>query len=139
MAQEINQEKTDIVLQSAASNVDVARQLYEIINNEQRQSKSPEAVETEPEAEPQAQAPTETQEEVTVHEYSSTQTPLSQEFSKKVKETASSVIADEDVHQEEGLEDHPHITVKYGLHTENIEDVKPLLTEVAPITATAGS
>src|SRR3990167_9572280 len=72
------------------------------------------------------------------HDYSSTQTPLPKDLSDEVKQIATRVIAPDDIHAEEGLEDRPHITVKYGLHTKDVNAVTPLLADVGPIQATVG-
>lgn len=47
-------------------------------------------------------------------------------------------IAEKDVYQEEGREDKPHITVLYGLHTTNPNDIKKIIKDFGTIKATLG-
>lgn len=90
----------------------------------------PEAPPTMPEGEKSQEAgetadsATETEKPPTQRDFSSTHTPLPAKLSREVKKTAESIIDPEDIHPEEGLEQHPHITVKYGLHTGNVDVVE---------------
>jgi 2'-5' RNA ligase len=47
-------------------------------------------------------------------------------------------IKKEDIFEEEGIEDEPHVTILYGLHTDNIEEVKSLFKTIKPFTVTFG-
>jgi len=71
------------------------------------------------------------------HEFSSTQLDVPTAEKKILLEFGKSFILDEDL-AEDGREDKPHITVKYGLHTDNADDVKELLADVAPFEVTLG-
>lgn len=70
------------------------------------------------------------------HEFASTQVNLPVETATKVKALALA-IPDADL-AEDGREDQPHITVKYGLHADNAEAVRTLLANEPPITVTLG-
>jgi 2'-5' RNA ligase len=80
-------------------------------------------------------APAQQGAEVTPHDYTSTQVALPPVMAEQVKSAAKRIIKPEDVHPEEGLEDRPHITVKYGLHTENAADVQKVLAGEPPVKA----
>ena len=72
------------------------------------------------------------------HDYASTQVNLSAGASMVVRDVAKQ-IPDADL-GEEGRETKPHITVKYGLHSdEAIETVRQLLANEPPIRATLGT
>jgi len=72
------------------------------------------------------------------HDYASTQVNLSADASMVVRDVAKQ-IPDADL-GEEGRETKPHITVKYGLHSdEAIETVRQLLADEPPIRATLGT
>jgi 2'-5' RNA ligase len=64
-------------------------------------------------------------------EFSSTQVNLPGGFAKKVRD-AGKQIADEDL-AEKGRESEPHVTVKFGLHTNDVEEVRPLIESEPPI------
>ena len=69
-------------------------------------------------------------------DYSSTQVNLPDDAAASVKQAAAK-IADEDL-APDGREDQPHITVKYGLHTEDAEEVRKIVESEPPITAKLG-
>jgi len=69
-------------------------------------------------------------------DYSSTQINLPDDLAALLLDLGAQ-IPDEDL-AEGGREDEPHITVRYGLHTQKAADVEPLLTDVAPLKATFG-
>lgn len=69
------------------------------------------------------------------HEFSSTQIDVPTAEKKILLEFGKSFISDEDL-AEDGREDKPHITVKYGLHTNDAEDLKTLLAPLAPFEVT---
>jgi hypothetical protein len=69
-------------------------------------------------------------------DYSSTQVQLPQDIAEKMLEFGAS-IPDEDL-AEDGREDSPHVTIKYGLHTDDPDDVRELLGDVGPVTLTLG-
>ena len=78
-----------------------------------------------------------TPEEPESHKFSSTQVNLPAVSAKAITDFGAT-IADEAL-AEKGRETTPHITVKYGLHTTDVEEVRALLANVAPITATLGN
>ena len=70
------------------------------------------------------------------HTYSTVQLVLDDAAASTIRQRAASVIAPAHVHPGEGLETRPHITVLYGLETEDVADVLPLLSAVeSPIEA----
>lgn len=69
-------------------------------------------------------------------EFSSTQINLPEEIAAKVVE-ASKRIPEADLH-EEGRENEPHITVKYGLHTNEAKQVREIIENEPPIKAKLG-
>jgi 2'-5' RNA ligase len=69
-------------------------------------------------------------------EFSSTQVELPPAISSKLRQLADS-IPDSEL-GEDGREDAPHVTVKFGLHTNDIADVRRVLAGEAPITLTFG-
>jgi len=69
-------------------------------------------------------------------EFSSTQVNLPPAFAKSVMD-AGSRIADEDL-TEDGRETEPHATVKFGLHTNDAEDVRAILADEPPIRVKLG-
>jgi N12 class adenine-specific DNA methylase/2'-5' RNA ligase len=73
----------------------------------------------------------------TKHEYSSTQLDLPKKLADTVRRYSKNAIADEDLH-EKGRETTPHVTVKYGLTTENADDVRRIVEAHGPITLTLG-
>ena len=78
-----------------------------------------------------------------VHKFSSTQANLPKEQAQKVLEVGKRIVADEDVYTDPedpsfGREGTPHITVKYGLHTENADEVRRILAKEKPFTAKLG-
>lgn len=68
------------------------------------------------------------------HKFSSTQFNLPKALAKKIKAVAA-VIPDEDL-ADDGRETNPHITVRYGLHTGNAEDVRKVLAGQEPVVVT---
>lgn len=73
-----------------------------------------------------------------VHEFASTQVNLDQPDAQETLTAARTLIDEEDVHPEEGLEDQPHITVLYGLEPEARDQVSELLSGEGPIEVTVG-
>ena len=71
------------------------------------------------------------------HEFSSTQLDLSSDEKKKLIDFGQEFIDDADL-VEDGREDNPHITVKYGLHADNADDLKELLADVKPFEVVLG-
>lgn len=69
-------------------------------------------------------------------EFSSTQIELPPEHADAVRELAAK-IPDADL-AGDGREDRPHVTVKFGLHTNDVEDVRRVLANERPITVTLG-
>ena len=67
--------------------------------------------------------------------FASTQLPVQAEFSGSVQAVARGLIDPQDIYPEKGLETDPHITLKYGLHTDAAQDVAPLLAGAGPIEA----
>jgi ribosomal protein S18 acetylase RimI-like enzyme len=70
--------------------------------------------------------------------FSSTQVNLPDNEAKEITRFARSFIAQADL-AEDGFEENPHITVKYGLHTNDANDVKGIFADQGPITATLGT
>lgn len=70
------------------------------------------------------------------HKFSTTQFNLPKSLSKKIKAFAGA-IPDEDL-ADDGREVEPHITVRYGLHTGNAEDVQRVLAGQEPVVVTLG-
>lgn len=68
------------------------------------------------------------------HKFSSTQFNLPKALAKKI-EAVAAVIPDEDL-ADDGRETNPHITVRYGLHTGNAEDVRKVLAGQEPVVVT---
>jgi 2'-5' RNA ligase len=73
----------------------------------------------------------------TTHEFSSTQLDVPTAEKKILIDFGKSFIADEDL-ATDGREDKPHITIKYGLHTNNADDLKELLADIAPFEVVLG-
>lgn len=73
---------------------------------------------------------------VTGRKYTSTQVDLPPEFA-KLQQQAAAQIPDSEL-SEDGRESNAHITVKYGLRTENPADVRDLLAGEGPIKAKVG-
>jgi len=71
-----------------------------------------------------------------VHKFSSTQVDLPPAAATKIRELAAS-IPDTDL-AADGRESTPHVTVKYGLHTRDVEEVRSLLANERPVTVTLG-
>jgi len=74
----------------------------------------------------------------TAHEYdySSSQVALDGDDMMRVRQTAKRLIDVNDIDPAEGLEERPHITVKYGLHTSDSTDLSKALQGEGKITAT---
>jgi|PlaIllAssembly_1097288.scaffolds.fasta_scaffold02258_3 2'-5' RNA ligase len=70
------------------------------------------------------------------HDYSSTQINLPPNVATEVKALAA-VIPD-DVLAEDGREDRPHVTVKYGLHGNDPSTIKPVLAKQPPVAFVLG-
>lgn len=68
--------------------------------------------------------------------FSSTQVQLPPTTAKKVTDLADA-IPDADL-AEKGREDDPHITIKYGIHTQDVDAVRRVLADQPPITVTLG-
>jgi hypothetical protein len=69
-------------------------------------------------------------------DYSSTQVQLPSHIAKKLLAYGAS-IPDADL-AADGREDDPHVTVKYGLHTEDVDDVSSLIPDFGPVELTLG-
>lgn len=72
------------------------------------------------------------------HDYSSTQVHLPPKHAKAIQDYAADINPD-DLHETETNDDVPHITVKYGLHTDDHRDVEKILEPMAPARATLGT
>lgn len=75
-------------------------------------------------------------EKATKHEYSSTQLDLPSRLRREVLEHGLT-IRDEDL-AGDGRETDPHVTVKYGLHTADADEIRQQLHDAGPITVTLG-
>jgi 2'-5' RNA ligase len=71
-----------------------------------------------------------------LHEFSSTQLDMPPEIAARVRELQGR-IDPSDLH-EKGLEDDPHVTTKYGLHTNNPDEVAAIAANHGPIPLTLG-
>lgn len=75
------------------------------------------------------------------YSYSCLMAELPRPLANKVREYAAS-IPDRFIYQsrdgEQGREDHPHITVKYGIHTMDLKDIVDLLDSQPPIRVRLG-
>lgn len=73
------------------------------------------------------------------HSYGCVMAPLPLELAQQVMDFAAEIPDDEVYTDPEddsfGREDKPHITLKYGLHTSNPDDVASLLAEAKPLKA----
>ncbi len=77
----------------------------------------------------------------TTHDFSSTQVNLSQTDAAKIIKFGNALIKDEDLADTidwSPREENPHITVKYGLHSEKPGEVQKLLGDVKPFEVTLG-
>lgn len=84
-----------------------------------------------------------TDEPETVHKFSSTQVDLPPDVAKNVIETGNKLIPETELYTDPddpsyGREENPHVTVKYGLHTEDATEVRDFLAGEKPFTATLG-
>lgn len=70
------------------------------------------------------------------HDFSTTQVDLPPHIATRIHDFAARIPSEHLA--EDGVETHPHVTLKYGLHTANPADVAPLLTNEAPLTARFG-
>lgn len=73
----------------------------------------------------------------TKYKFASTQANLPPDAAKQIS-TLSAKIPDEDLAPEHGREEQPHITVKYGLHGDYVDEVRALLADEPPIRVTFG-
>jgi 2'-5' RNA ligase len=81
--------------------------------------------------------------EKTEHKFSSTQVDLPDEAAREVRTVGERLIPDSVVYTDPkdpsfGREEHPHVTVKYGLHDESPEKIQTLLADEPPVTVTLG-
>lgn len=70
------------------------------------------------------------------HSFSTTHVLLPQHFAQPLL-TFGATLPDSELH-EKGRETEPHVTIKYGLHTNDAEDVKAVLADMPPIRLTFG-
>ena len=71
-----------------------------------------------------------------LHEFSSTQFDLPSDLAEKVCRLMVEIHPDDLA--EDGYETQPHITVKFGLHTDNVEDVRAVVADQSPVAAVLG-
>jgi hypothetical protein len=86
---------------------------------------------------------TEPEEEKPVHKFSSTQANLPTEQAQKVLSVGKSLIPESELYTDPedpsfGREDKPHVTVKYGLHTNDGKEVSKILAGEKPFEAKLG-
>jgi SPP1 gp7 family putative phage head morphogenesis protein len=74
--------------------------------------------------------------EPTIHQFSSTQFNLPGELAFQLRQVGDRINFDDLA--EDGRELNPHITVKYGLHTNDAEEVRRAVQDSAPIAVTFG-
>lgn len=81
------------------------------------------------------------EEKPTKHDFSSTQVNLPKAESNKVLQVGNELIKDADLADSidwNPREENPHITVKYGLHTNQADEVRKILADVPPFEVTLG-
>ena len=78
-----------------------------------------------------------TDDEGHVHSYSSTQFNLPPELASRVRQMAERIHRDDLA--DDGVEFEPHITVKYGLHTNDADEVRRTVSDKPPVAITFGS
>jgi 2'-5' RNA ligase len=72
----------------------------------------------------------------TKYKFSSTQVNLPKDIADEVRQISSRIP---DAHlSEDGREENPHTTVKFGLHTDDVADVRPIIENEAPIKVKIG-
>jgi 2'-5' RNA ligase len=71
------------------------------------------------------------------HKFSTTQINLPPEMADAVRGYGAKTIAPHDL-AEDGREADPHVTVKYGLHADNAEELRRLLADERPVTVKLG-
>lgn len=76
--------------------------------------------------------------EVEAYKYSSTQVDAPQDLAREVFEWGKKNIPEEEIYREDGdqtlgREDHPHVTVKYGLHTADAKEIENVIKQIGPI------
>lgn len=75
---------------------------------------------------------------ITGRKFSSTQLDFPFDWATEIRQYGIELIPDEDIYEPEGREDRPHITVKYGIHSNFPDDVEKALEGVGPVTVTIG-
>lgn len=81
--------------------------------------------------------PAKDSEETETYKFSSTQVNLSPDVAKNVRAFGKALIPKSEL-SEDGYEENPHITVKYGIHSEDGRDIEPILSGENYITAKLG-
>lgn len=66
------------------------------------------------------------------YKFSSTQVALPPDLSQKIMAYGKQIVKDQDL-ADDGRDEHPHITIKYGLHTNDPKEVARALRGVGPI------
>ena len=76
----------------------------------------------------------------TKHEFSSTQVNLPKKESAQIRSIGTKLVKDADLAKVDWnpRETEPHITVKYGLHTNNVDDVREIISAQRPFTVKLG-
>lgn len=77
-------------------------------------------------------------EEKAEHEFSSTQVNLPEPIAGKIRRWGHQFVADEDVDPKEGREDEVHVTVLFGLHADEPDEVEEALEGTGPVRLTLG-
>lgn len=72
-----------------------------------------------------------------VHKFSSTQVDLPPSLADAIRSIQTSIP--EDHLAEDGLEQRPHVTLKYGIHSDSPEEAVTLLAQAGPISLTLGA
>ena len=68
------------------------------------------------------------------HQYSTTQLALPESLAGEVRRVAALLVTPDHVHAGEGLEDTPHVTVLYGIETDDASLVAPCCRDCPPLT-----
>jgi 2'-5' RNA ligase len=76
--------------------------------------------------------------EKTEHEFSSTQVNLPVAIAKRIRAWGREFIPDSALFPGEGREDEVHVTVLFGLHGNDVDEVREVLRGVGPIKLTLG-
>lgn len=72
------------------------------------------------------------------HKFSSTQVNIPEKDAAEITDLGKQLIPDKDIAPEHGREEQPHVTVKFGLHGNDPEEVRKIIENEPPIKLTLG-